>query len=155
MEWSIVISLLAVGLLLLILEIFFVPGSTIVGIAGFVMMVSGIFFAFRYFGPSTGWITLGSTAVASGCLLYFSFKPGMWDKFALKTNMESKVNEGEMNNFATGQEGVALSALRPVGKADLGNRVAEVRTNGDYVESGTRIRIVKLLSNQIIVEPIK
>lgn len=155
MEWTIVITLLALGLLLLVIEIFFVPGTTIVGLAGFGIMIAGIVFAFRYFGSTTAWITLGATAVASGVLLYFAFRPGMWEKLALKTSIDSKVNEGEMNNFTTGQEGVTLSALRPVGKAELGNRVAEVRTNGDYVESGTRIRIVKLLSNQIIVEPIK
>jgi membrane-bound ClpP family serine protease len=155
MEWSIVISLLALGLFLLVIEIFFVPGTTVVGLAGFAMMIAGIVFAFRYFGSSVGWITLGSTGVASGVLLYFAFRPGMWDKLALKSSSDGKVNAGEMNNFTTGQEGIAISALRPVGKADLGDRVAEVRTNGDYVESGTRVRIVKLLSNQIIVEPIK
>lgn len=155
MEWGIVVSLLAVGLVLLVIEIFFVPGTTVVGLTGFGMMIVGIFFSFRYFGSATGWVTVGSTAAVSGILLYFAFRPGMWDKLALKSSSDGKVNEGEMNNFAAGQEGVAISALRPVGKADLGNRIAEVRTNGDYVESGTRIRVVRLLSNQIIVEPIK
>jgi len=47
-----------------------------------------------------------------------------------------------------------MSALRPSGKAELKDKTFEVRTQGAYVDSGTRIRIIKILSNQIIVEPI-
>ncbi|MNC95657.1 hypothetical protein D3C83_128320 [compost metagenome] len=78
----------------------------------------------------------------------------MWGKFALKSSIDSRVNEGEMIDIKPGQEGVALSALRPVGKAEIGNRTYEVRTNGEYVESGTRIKILKVISHQIIVEPL-
>jgi membrane-bound ClpP family serine protease len=51
-------------------------------------------------------------------------------------------------------EGKALSALRPMGKAELNNQILEVKTSGDYLDSGSRIRIVKIVSNQIIIEPI-
>jgi len=47
----------------------------------------------------------------------------------------------------------SLSALRPVGKAEVGGRTFEVKTLGGYVTSGTKIRIIQILSNQIIVEP--
>jgi len=154
MDWITVITLIAFGLLLIIVEIIFVPGTTVLGIGGFVFLAVGIAFSFKYFGSEAGWITLAATSVASGLLLIVAFKANVWGKFALKSAIRSKVNEGELLSFSAGQEGVAISALRPVGKADLGSKTVEVRTLGEYVESGTRIRIIKLLSNQIIVEPI-
>jgi hypothetical protein len=51
-------------------------------------------------------------------------------------------------------EGRAISALRPIGKAEVNEQIVEVRTNGDYLDSGSRIRIIKIVSNQIIIEPI-
>lgn len=153
-EWTTVISLILFGLLLLIAEIIFVPGTTVVGLVGFVFMAVGVGLSFRYFGSEMGWTIVGGAAVASGLLLYLAFKTNVWSKFALKSAIKSKVNEGEMDELKPGQEGNALSALRPVGKADLGGKIFEVKTNGEYIDTGTRIRIIRIISNQIIVEPL-
>lgn len=153
-EWITVISLILVGLSLVIAEIIFVPGTTLVGITGFALMAVGITLAFNYFGGSTGWTIAGITAVVSGVVVVYAFKSNVWGRFSLKSTMDSKVNEGELTGLATGTEGVALSALRPSGKAELSSRTYEVRTLGAYVESGTRIRITQITGNQIFVEPI-
>ena len=154
MEWMIVVSLILFGLLLLMVEVIFVPGTTVVGVAGFVFVVLGIGLAFRYFGSDIGWIATGGAALAFGVVFYFSFKTNVWKRFSLKSSIKSKVNEGETENLVTGEEGIAISALRPVGKAELTSRIYEVKTQGQYIDSGTRIRIVKIISNQIFVEPI-
>jgi hypothetical protein len=53
-----------------------------------------------------------------------------------------------------GDEGTTVSTLRPIGKAEFQTRQFEVKTTGDYVETGIRIRIKNIQSHQIIVEPI-
>jgi membrane-bound ClpP family serine protease len=154
MEWATVISLITIGLLLIVVEVIFIPGTTVVGIAGFLFLVVGVAFSFHYFGREIGWSVFGGSTVLSGILFYFAFRTNVWSRFALKSSMTSKVNEGELEQFEQGQEGVAVSTLRPMGKAEINNRIVEVATLGDYVESGTRIKIIKVSSNQIIVEPI-
>jgi membrane-bound ClpP family serine protease len=153
-EWITVISLILFGLFLIIAEIIFVPGTTIVGIIGFLFLLMGIGFSFSYFGAETGWITVGATAVASGLILYLAFKANVWKSFSLKSAITSKVNEGELEKLLVGTEGITISALRPVGKAELENKQYEVKTMGEYLDSGKRIRVVKIFMNQIIVEPI-
>jgi len=153
MEWTVVISLVAVGLVLLLVEILFVPGTTIVGIIGFLVLAIGVGLSFKYFGREMGWMILGTTSVLAGVTLYVSFKSNLWARFALKSAITSKVNE-DPEGIAVGEEGVALSALRPIGKAEIGKRTFEVKTLGAYVDSGKRIRIIQIVSNQIIVEPI-
>lgn len=154
MEWATVITLIVFGLMLIIVEIIFVPGTTLVGVAGFVLLAIGVGLSFNYFGSEMGWITLGGSAVVTGLMLYYSFRTNVWSRFALKSSMDSKVNEGELDQFQVGQEGVAISALRPIGKADIGSKSIEVKTLGGYLDSGTKVRIIKIVSNQIIVEPI-
>lgn len=153
-EWTTILSLLGFGLALVIIEIIFVPGTTLVGIIGFVFMVVGVGLSFKYFGGEIGWITLGATAVVSGGVLYYAFTTNIWGRFSLKSSIDSKVNEGELDGLTLGTEGIATSALRPIGKAELNNKTFEVKTQGEYLDSGKRIRVVKIFENQIIVEPI-
>ncbi len=153
-EWITVISLILFGLFLIVAEIVFVPGTTLVGIVGFVFLLLGIGLSFNYFGSETGWITVGVSSVASGLILYFSFKANVWSRFSLKSSIDSKVNEGELDSLSVGNEGHTISALRPVGKAEIENKLYEVKTLGEYLDSGSRIRVIKIVSNQIIVEPI-
>lgn len=153
-EWIIVVSLIFFGLALIVAEIIFVPGTTLVGVLGFAFLIMGTGLSFRYFGSSIGWITVGVTAVASGVILYYSFSANVWGKFSLKTSSQSKVNEGETDQLSVGIEGQTTSTLRPVGKAEINNRTYEVKTLGEYIETGKRVRVIKILSNQIFVEPI-
>jgi membrane-bound ClpP family serine protease len=153
-EWTTVSSLILFGLLLLIAEIIFVPGTTVVGLVGFIFMAVGVGLSFRYFGSETGWTIVGGTSVVTGLLLYLAFKANVWSKFALKSSIDSKVNEGEMKELEAGQEGITTSTLRPIGKAEVNGKTYEVRTNGEYIESGTRIKIIRISSHQIFVEPL-
>jgi membrane-bound ClpP family serine protease len=153
-EWITVVSLIFFGLALIVAEIIFVPGTTLVGVLGFVFLIMGAGLSFRYFGTSVGWTTVGVTAVASGVILYYSFSANVWGKFSLKTSNKGKVNEGETDELSVGIEGQTTSTLRPVGKAEINNRTYEVKTLGEYIEAGKRVRVIKILSNQIFVEPI-
>ncbi|MBK7650156.1 MAG: hypothetical protein IPJ20_04540 [Flammeovirgaceae bacterium] len=153
-EWITVISLILFGLFLIIAEIIFVPGTTIVGILGFLFLLVGVGLSFNYFGSETGWTTVGVSAAVSGLILYYSFKTNVWGRFSLKSSINSKVNEGDLDLLTVGMEGQTTSALRPIGKANLGDKIYEVKTLGTYLDSGSPVRILKIISNQIIVEPI-
>lgn len=155
MEWMIVAALIFFGILLVIIEIIFIPGTTIVGVIGAGFMIAGIVSSFSYFGQEGGWLTLGGTAVASALILYYAFKANVWGRFSLKSSSSSKVNEGELDNVETGNEGLAISALRPSGKAEIKDKTYEVKTMGSFVDAGTKIRVIKIITNQIIVEPIQ
>jgi membrane-bound ClpP family serine protease len=154
MEWLTVISLVVIGIVLLIVEIIFVPGTTIVGIVGLIFAIAGIVLSFKYFGNSIGWLVLGGTSVLSGAMLYWSFRSNAWERFALKSTIDGRVNEVDTDMLKAGEEGQTVSALRPMGKAELRGKRVEVTTLGNYVESNTRIRIVRVSTNQIVVEPV-
>jgi membrane-bound ClpP family serine protease len=154
MEWYLILSLIAIGLLLLIIEIIFIPGTSVAGFVGFVLMLTGVWLSFSYFGKSTGWIMVGGTAAASGLILFWTFRTKPWRQFALKSSIQSKVNEGATDGLQVGTKGKTVSALRPMGKAELDGKLFEVTSTGGFVESGTEIRIIKVSSNQILVEPL-
>jgi membrane-bound ClpP family serine protease len=154
MEWITVVTLIAIGVALLIVEIIFIPGTTVVGFIGFGLIISGVVVSFRSFGSDAGWLTLGTSSVLCGGILYFAFTTKAWNKFASKDSINSRVNQGELEKFGTGMEGTSLSVLRPIGKAEFDGNIVEVRSNGDYVNANVKIKIVRIEANQIYIETI-
>lgn len=152
--WIFIIALLLIGLALIVLEVVFVPGTTLVGIMGVVFLGAAIMSSYRNFGTETGHFVLVGTAVFTAITLFFSFRSNAWSRFANKSSIKSRVNEGLTEGLSLGQEGVAVSTLKPIGKVRFDIGEFEVKTLGDYVDVGTKVTIVHLQENQIIVKPL-
>ncbi|MFM7859009.1 MAG: NfeD family protein [Flammeovirgaceae bacterium] len=152
MEWITIAVLIALGLVLIVIEILFVPGTTVVGFVGFALMLVGVALTFSNYGRQAGWIVLGGSAVGSGLIVYFTLSTKTWERFALQGSIKSRVNEGDFEKFKVGEEGVTVSALRPVGKAEINEKIVEVRSEGEYIDANSSIRIQRVVNNQIIVK---
>lgn len=152
MTWTLILFLLLLGLVLLVLEILVIPGSTIVGILGFAAMVFAIFQAYISHGAVAGHLTLASCLVSAVVVLYFALKARTWNRFMLKTNIESKVNVREEGKLTVGEEGLTISRLNPMGKAQFGEEYYEVNTLGDFIDQDTAVVIIKLEANKIYVK---
>lgn len=152
--WIAIISLIFIGLALLVIELIFIPGTTIVGIVGLLCIIAGLVMTFNNFGTSAGWMTTGGTAILSSAVFIYAFKAGVWGKFALKTSSDSRVNEDKPILVNVGDEGIALSTLRPMGKAEFNSEVLEVSSLGELVESNSKVRVLKIEKRKIFVEPI-
>jgi membrane-bound ClpP family serine protease len=153
-EWLAVVLLILFGLGFIIAEIIFVPGTTLLGLFGLIFTIIGIIISYVSFGAGVGTLVLIiSVTIGVGALIY-ALKAGVWDKFALKGSINSKVNEGEKEDLQVGEEGMTVSSLRPMGKGEFKEKIYEVTTLGNYLTADTRIRIVSIKNNKIIVEPI-
>jgi membrane-bound ClpP family serine protease len=152
--WIIIASLLIIGLALIVLEVIFVPGTTLVGIIGVIFAGAGVIISYRYYGSEIGLYILSGTAVVTAIALYYSFRSDAWSRFANKSAIKSKVNEGSKASLKLGDEGVTVSSLKPMGTVNFDAGRFEVKTLGDYVNVGTRVKIVHIHDNQIIVKPL-
>lgn len=152
MEWLIISSLILLGIILIIAEIIFVPGTTIVGILGFAMGGYGIYLAYDYFGNTTGHIVLTSSVTLAFICIFYSFKSGAWKKFANKSVIKSKVNEGLTIDLKEGDIGETSSSLKPVGKGIFNDKEYEVTSQGNFISEKESIRIIRIVHNKITVE---
>ncbi|MDH5597712.1 MAG: hypothetical protein OEY34_01230, partial [Cyclobacteriaceae bacterium] len=138
-EWITVISLILLGIGLIIVEIIFVPGTTFVGVIGFACSGVGIYLGFKYFGEEVGWYVALGSAIAGIVILVYTFRSKTWERFSLNSSIDSKVNEGGNENLTVGQTGITISSLRPIGKAEFGDKEYEVKSFGEYMESGVEV----------------
>ncbi|HRK74615.1 MAG TPA: NfeD family protein [Rhodothermales bacterium] len=148
MELILPIGLLLLGLFLIWLEIWIVPGLNVVGVGGLLSLAFGIFLIFTGFGLLSGVTALGLTATAGFSLFYFAQKNGAWDKFILQTTLLSgeelaKLEGGERGHYL-GKSGIVLTPLRPTGIIEVEGERMEVVTEGGFISSGSKVRIVAM-----------
>lgn len=153
-DWISVLLLILCGIVFIIIELIFVPGTTVLGILGLVALVGGVFMSFTSFGSTTGLWVLTGAIVFSILALVYSLRAGTWQRFALKSSIDSRVNENEKSDLRVGIEGKLISDLRPMGTAEFQDKLYEVQTNGNYLEAGNTVKIISLSDNKIIVKSI-
>ncbi|QNF32458.1 NfeD family protein [Adhaeribacter swui] len=154
MDLITVLILVFIGLVLLLVELIFLPGITLIGILGFLVLAVGVWLGYDKMGMANGHIILSIALVLSIAIVFFSFKADVWSKFALKDVNHSRVNDNVKPQLQEGDTGKALSALRPSGTAMFHDQPYEVHTNGEFLDPDTTIIITRINHYKVIVKPV-
>lgn len=168
-NWEII--LFVVGLILIGLEIFVVPGFGITGISGIFLVVSGLIlsllnnvnFDFKPIHPADSskaiLTVIGGLTLGFGLIIYLSNKigsKGLFKKLALETTLENKkgyIGVPTEGVNIVGKTGIAYTVLRPSGKVKVDEKVYDaVSVNGVFIEKGTQIIVVRYETGQVYVE---
>jgi len=162
--------IIALGLILLGFELFVIPGFGVAGIAGFVFIAVGMILAFQDFiipKPEFPWETellirnviqvLGSFFAAF--IMSMLFLRYVFPKFSkvipgpyLSASLTgAHADSMEIRDASVGDTGIAVTFLRPSGKARIGNTLLDVITDGEFMEKGTPVVISDIKGNRVIV----
>lgn len=154
MSELLIISIVLIGVLLVVVEIFFIPGTTIFGIIGGLVMVAGVYLAYQHISTDFGHMVLGGACLAAVGLTIAGFKAVQSDHFSLTEVNKGKVNLLDEYGLSIGEKGLTIGILRPSGKARFGDKKVEVFSQGDYIEVGVEIEIFKMTNDRIYVKPV-
>ena len=152
-----------VGVVLLLIELFVIPGFGIAGIAGIALMTGSVFFVFRsaykmetaVFGLSFAIILAFALAIA---LSYVLPKTRTWNHLVLSAAMDSGsgFHSAPREDFQAyvGKTGVALTPLRPAGTVRVDDKRLDVVTAGDFIVRETPVKVIGVEGSKIFVEAI-
>ncbi|MDO9512058.1 MAG: NfeD family protein [Bacteroidales bacterium] len=152
MSWTIILIIIVIGLLLVILEVLVIPGTTIAGVLGLIALGIAIWQAFATHGNIPGVITLAGTILVSVIALYFSLKSKTWNKLMLKDTISSQVNIVEAEKVKAGDIGVSVSRLAPMGNVEIKGEYFEAQTFGEFIDPGKNIIVIKTEHSKIFVK---
>ncbi|NNF03412.1 MAG: hypothetical protein HKN17_03000 [Rhodothermales bacterium] len=148
MELLFPIGLVFVGVLLIVVEVYLIPGFNVAGITGAAVILFAVGLAFSDAGAFGGVITLLAAIVLSVGTFTWMWRSGAWDRFVLETNLkrddDDVARESENRSKYLGRSGIALTPLRPTGVAEIDGDRIEVVTEGDFIASGSRIKVVAM-----------
>lgn len=151
MTLSIVASFVVLGLLLILIEIFIVPGF-IVGIVGFVMVGVGVYYTYTDHGKLHGNILLALIIAVMTLIIVYAFRNGAWDMFSNKETITGKANDIDKLEVHVGDKGKTISAIRPSGTAYIKSQRIEVHSEGNFIPSGVEIEVEKIDNNKIYIK---
>ncbi len=165
---SVELIMFVMGLILLVLEIFIIPGFGVAGITGIILIVASLVLSMQGFVlPSFEWqrgvlrrnllvvgLSMVSSFVIFGVLAYSLPQLRLFSRLTLGASQKAEEGftvqtkeEGEL----VGKRGTAVTTLRPSGKAEIGEEILYVETDGEFVESGTPVEVVEVSGNRIRV----
>lgn len=169
-NWEILLFVL--GLALLAVEIFVIPGFGIAGISGIALIFTGLLLSmlqnrgFNFDFTGTGAIVESFAVVVAAILLtmgviigFFGrfLNSGLFKKISLQTSETS--GEGYHTNIPllprfVGRTGIAVSDLRPSGKVEIDGERIDGQTEGDYISKGDRIKVIAAKNSFVVVRKI-
>jgi Membrane-bound serine protease (ClpP class) len=153
MDIAIVIALGLVGILLVLVEVFLIPGVSIAALAGIASLVGGVWYAFVHLGTTGGAISLIASLLVLACLVYYLVKSKTLNVIGLKTNIDSTVANEDSLKVQVGDTGITISRLNPIGKVRINDIVMEGKSLGELIEEDVEVEVLKVSPMQLIVKP--
>ncbi len=174
------LTLFILGMGLLAVEFFVIPGFGVFGFTGILMTVASLVMASNTFsgmsateGFEQSMTSLGSLAAALMVVIAVAvvmnrFLPSIpFINRLILTPPGYAQNQGEglmldpslqsppvsFGPIDVGMVGITASSLRPTGKAMFGDKYVDVVSDGAYIDHGTKIEVIRLAGNRIIVRP--
>ncbi len=163
-SWEVVVFVL--GVVLLLLEIFVIPGFGVAGIAGLVLVVGSLVvglignvgFSFPPFSAFTPAILTMAATLVLFVILIFSlgrYLPNSQqvNRFVLQPELSSAFGYTASDTMSEleGQIGTTLTPLRPAGAVAIGEERVDVITAGEYIPAGTPVRVVRVRGSRVEV----
>lgn len=171
------IALFFVGVVLLGIELFVIPGFGIAGVAGLALMVSSMVlsliqnnnFDFSYSGGAEfaqAFMIVIFGMLGSFGLIYLFLRnvetSGLFSRLVLTETQESNSSQ-TVTSFGTsaekimleGAQGIAMTDLRPSGKVEIEDDRFDAMSEGEYILRGDPIEVIEVRANHLLVRKIQ
>lgn len=164
-----IILLFVLGVMLIVLEVFVVPGFGITGIAGITCICAAVIlgliehytFSLSHLNADAVWssmvIFLAGIFLAVGAIWYLTSSHGpKWVRRHTELMLTQQVKDGYIGvdmapvNYI-GLEGAAVTDMRPAGKVEINGEVLDAVATRGFIHAGARVRVMKYENAQIYV----
>ncbi|HLP20065.1 MAG TPA: NfeD family protein, partial [Chitinophagales bacterium] len=161
-----------VGLILILLEIFIIPGFGIAGISGIVLTIAGLTlslvrnidfdFTFVPKGDLSLSLLMVSVAMALPLILLIAFGQKIFDSRVFKkmgVHTEMKTSDGYSVRSTTlqnlvGSTGMAITNLRPSGKVEINGEQYDSIADGSFIIKDAPVKVIRVQATYLVVQSI-
>ncbi|MFC2116115.1 hypothetical protein ACFLTU_06550 [Bacteroidota bacterium] len=151
-----IILLIVLGIFLFIVEFLLVPGITVAGIGGAILMAVAVYLAYTTHGNTVGNYILGVTLILTVGGGAYALRAKTWRRLMLNKDIDSKVEVGlEGDAIKIGDRGESVTRMAPVGKVLINGIVVEGKIQRGFLDPHTPVEVIKVLNTQLIVKSLK
>ena len=153
-DFLIILVLALVGIGLIILEIFLIPGFGITGIAGIAFMGGAIWFSYTQMGLLVGNITLAICLIALIWGIYQFIHSKMLNKVSLHKEIDSTAPNAITTDILIGSKGKTLSVVNPMGTVLINGHSMEAKSEEGFIDYDRDVEVVRIGPTYVIVKPL-
>lgn len=152
----IVTALVVLGVVLLLVEFFLLPGISIAGVGGAIFMVGGVIYSYIYLGSTAGNITLALSLLMLALAFVWLLKSKTLQKIALTADINETVDNSNLRSLKPGDIGVAVSRLNPIGNVMINDIMVEGKSfDGEFIDEDAKIEVVRVETYNVLVKEIR
>ena len=155
MSVALIILLIVIGIALMVVEVVVLPGITISGLAGALLIGCSVFFTFKWFGNTAGIFSLIGTGILFIVFMVYALRAKTWDRLSLHSEIDGRVNVVDTNDIKQGDRGMTVSRLAPIGKILIHDKIMEGKSEFGLIDENREIEVVHVNESTIIVHEIK
>ncbi len=168
------VVLVLVGIALLLIEIFILPGFGVVGLLGIVSVTAGLLLSLQSFtlpglpgGPTTPWeigefkrniFTLVAAVALAGLAFAALLRVLPQTRLASRIVLTSEQRPEDGYTVASsariallGKHGVAATPLRPAGRVEIDGEPVDAVAEGELIEQGAPVTVIETDDNRVVV----
>ena len=147
------------GIVLLAIEIFVIPGFGITGILGILGIVAGIFMSFGINNIAQATLVVFVSLIADIILIiilarFILKSKGFKNIVALETDTAGYHSSVSYDNLL-GCEGITDTFFRPSGNIIINDKKYDAITEGEFINKGVKIKVILVEGNRIVIKEIK
>lgn len=147
------------GIVLLAIEIFVIPGFGITGILGILGIVAGIFMSFGINNIAQATLVVFVSLIADIILIiilarFILKSKGFKNIVALETDTAGYHSSVSYDNLL-GCEGITDTFFRPSGNIIINDKKYDAITEGEFINKGVKIKVILVEGNKIVIKEIK
>lgn len=150
-----IILLVLLGIFLLGVEIFLLPGITVAGIGAFVSCGFAVYGAFAEYGNAGGFLTLAAVLLLSVVMLAIGLRAKTWKRLALHSNIDgTSLPSPDRENIRIGDRGTSVTRLAPAGKVMINEKTYEAKSIDGYIDPRRDVEVTGFDNFSIVVKPV-
>jgi membrane-bound serine protease (ClpP class) len=150
-----IVVLFIIGVILILAEVFIIPGFGIAGVSGITAVLISLFFIF----PNTSIainvllaVILFTLVIAIFMLKKFG-SSRFWKRISLESNSKNYFSSSSKKDYLD-QEAETLSKLRPAGTIEIDGKRVDAVSDGAFIEKGKKVKVISVSGSRIVVREI-
>ena len=149
-------AIFVLGIVLLGVEIFLIPGFGIAGILGIIGIVAGIFMSFGLANIAISAFSIFISLIIDIILIIIITRfvvksKGFSNKIALNSDTSGYYSSVSFD-YLLNKEGIADTFFRPTGYVIIDDKKYDAISEGEFIEKGSNLKVVLVEGNKIVVK---
>ena len=147
-----IVVLFIIGVILILAEVFIIPGFGIAGISGIAAVLVSLFFIF----PNTTIAinVLLAVVLFTMVIAVFMFKKfgssRFWKRISLESSSKNYYSSSSKKDYLD-QEAKTLSKLRPAGTIEINGKRIDAVSEGAFIEKDKKVKVISVSGSRVVV----